>query len=153
MNNLYTTGFRGKRVLSKQGIAFKSALTAAVAEECMRRRWKLAVDEIYARSGHVEVHISVHKKIFNESWKPKGKTKKGARQSPYKKLDATSYIKAIELAVVDGTGIDDSAHLMFVTHKGRSDREFSRLLRLYEGEEYHMADLNRRADQGDAALR
>jgi hypothetical protein len=111
VNHLYTNGYRGRRVLSKAGVTFKTALTSVVAQECMFMPWKQVVDDVYEERAWVRMVIVVHAGILNGAWKPKSKTAKGSRRSPYKKLDATSYIKCIEDAVADGTGIDDSAHM------------------------------------------
>ena len=111
VNELYTTGFHGKRVLSRKGQIFKDALTSAVVDEVMLLGWRKAVDDVYDGGAWVELTIVVQTGIFNKSWKPGRKTEKGARSSPYKKKDASSYTKVIEDAVVAGTGIDDSCHL------------------------------------------
>lgn len=111
VNHMYTTGFRGKRVLSKAGIAFKSALTSAVAEACMTLPWREAIDAVYTQCAWVKLDIEIHQPIYNKSWKAGGRTEKGDPQSPYKKMDGTNLIKAIEDAIAAGTGIDDAAHL------------------------------------------
>lgn len=128
VNHLYVNGFRGRRVLSKEGHAFKAALTQAVAAECMARPWKEAIDTIYRDAGRVRLTIGLHLPILNKSWKPGGVTEKGAPQSPYKKLDGTNYIKAIEDAAVAGTGIDDSAYLSVTVEKIHDEHQFIELV-------------------------
>jgi hypothetical protein len=111
VNRLYTTGYRGRKILSKEGEAYKAALTACVVAECMVLPWKSAIDAVYREVAWVNVVIGVHTSIFNKSWKPGGLTESGALQSPYKKMDGSNYIKVVEDAIADATGIDDSAHL------------------------------------------
>ena len=122
-NKLYTT-FRGKRVLTAAGRDFKSALTREVAEAVSRLPWRDAVDAVYVHGAHVELAITVHFPLLNKSWKPGHKTKSGQLQSRYLKRDATSYVKATEDAVVDGTGIDDSASMETTVRKFHSDKPF-----------------------------
>jgi hypothetical protein len=110
VNNLYTT-FRGKRVLTKAGRAFRDALVSEVSAAVTPLRWGDAVAAVYERRAHVRFGITLHLPIFNKSWKPGGKTKSGELQSPFKRQDATSYIKLTEDAVVLGTGIDDCCYL------------------------------------------
>ncbi len=124
VNHMYRTGFRGKRVLTKKGIEFKSALTAVVVEEVMRRDWKRAVEDVYLRAAGVRVVMGFNTPIYNSSWSPGTTLGNGELQSPYKKLDGPNYIKALEDAVVDGTGIDDSAHLLFTVEKIDSPTTF-----------------------------
>lgn len=110
-NHLYVRGMHGRMVLSKEGQAFKSALTAAVIAECSTLDWKRAVEDVYLRRASVRLYVGVHSTEFlNPAWKPGKKTKSGDWQSPYKKADGPNYSKAIEDGIADGTGIDDSAH-------------------------------------------
>lgn len=111
VNHMYFTNRYGQRVLTKEGVRFKSAMTSAVVEQCMFLPWKRAVDAVYDERATVCLVIVVHGPILNGSWKPKSQTEKGNRRSPYKKKDATSYIKVVEDAVAEGTGIDDSANM------------------------------------------
>lgn len=117
VNHLYRNGYRGKRVLTKEGEAFKAALTMAVVNECMTLPWKAAVEEVYERAAGVRLTIGLHTKLYNAAWQPKGKTRKGSRQCPYKTLDGTNYIKVIEDGVVQGTGIDDACHVSVTIEK------------------------------------
>ncbi len=110
-NELYVRGFRGKTMLSAKGRAYKDAMTAEVVAACMTLPWAKAIELVYAREAYVRLKIRLHGELYNKAWTPFGKTKKGERQSPYKKQDGTNYIKATEDAVKDGTGIDDNAHL------------------------------------------
>ncbi len=118
VNHLYTNGYGGKRVLSREGQAFKSALTQAVVSACAEQTpWLRAIDAVYNESAWVRLTIGLHTALYNASWKPGGLTKSGARQSPYKTLDGPNYLKAIEDAIKDGTGIDDAAHLSVTIEK------------------------------------
>ncbi len=124
VNRLYRNGPHGQKILSKEGEVFKAAMTRLVAQECMKTNWKEAVDAVYCKQAWIRLHIVLHLQMLNKSWKPGGMTKKGNPQSPYKKVDGTNYIKCIEDAVVDGTGIDDAAHLQTTVVKTHDDEAF-----------------------------
>lgn len=109
VNAMYTT-FRGKRVLKKEGVSFKAALTRLVASECAAQPWQTVIDAVYTERAWVRCYIAFTWDWLNASWKPGRKTEKGELKSPYKKKDASNYVKVIEDAVVAGTGIDDAAH-------------------------------------------
>jgi hypothetical protein len=118
VNHLYRNGYKGKRVLTKEGETFKSALTMSVVTECMMMSWKDAIDEVYLRCGRVRLTIGLHTELYNAAWRPGHLTKtKKQPQCPYKTLDGTNYIKAIEDGVVKGTGIDDACHLSITIEK------------------------------------
>ena len=124
VNAMYSTGRGGARFLTKEGKAFKDALKNAVTKEIAQMNWKEVVDEIYLRRGFIELDIVVFlERLYNMSWKPGGRTKPtpgspdGNLRSPYQKVDAGSYDKIIQDAVVMGTGIDDSAHLYYRVSK------------------------------------
>jgi Holliday junction resolvase RusA-like endonuclease len=110
VNRLYRNGYRGRKVLSKQGEAFKAALSARVVEEIMTLPWKQAIEAVYQERAEVRLSIALHMPLYNRSWKPGRATAKGDLSCPYKKLDGSNYIKIVEDAIVAGTGIDDSAH-------------------------------------------
>jgi Holliday junction resolvase RusA-like endonuclease len=116
-NRLYRNGPHGRKVLSKEGAAFKAAMTAAVVRECMVLPWKQAVEAVYCEAAWVRLTIGLHVDLYNASWVPGALTPSGDLQSPYKKLDGSNYIKVIEDAVSDGTGIDDSANLSTTVEK------------------------------------
>lgn len=117
INKMYSTGRHGQRFLTKEGAAFKAALTRMVAEEVSMLPWVNAVDEVYLRRGFVRISIGIHTKLFNASWKPGKKLPSGNMQSPYQQIDAPNYGKAVEDAVADGTGIDDSCNLTTTYNK------------------------------------
>lgn len=121
VNHLYRTGMHGKRVLTKEGAAFKAALQLAVVGECMTLPWKEAVDAVYNDVAWIRLSIGLYLPVFNRTWKPGKRTAKGDLSLPYKKLDATNYIKAIEDAIASGTGIDDCAHLTVSITKHHSE--------------------------------
>lgn len=110
VNKLYVNGRGGRRILSKEGVAFKSRVVGAIVEECMKQSWKAAIEAVYLQRAWVHVSIGLHQEIYNKSWKPGQRTPSGALQSPYKQEDAPNYFKIIEDAIKEGTGIDDSAH-------------------------------------------
>lgn len=117
VNKMYSTGQHGQRFLTKEGAKFKAALTQIVAQEIAPLNWKDAVDEVYLRRGWVRATIGVHTKLYNDSWKPGGKTKSGAVQSPYQKIDDLNYSKIVLDAVAEATGIDDSCNLESTSRK------------------------------------
>lgn len=117
INAMYSTGRHGQRFLTKEGAKFKTAFTHTVAAEISVLPWNQAVDEVYMRRGYVHLVFGYHTKLFNASWKPGGRTKSGAVQSPYAQEDVNNYYKVVEDAVKDATGIDDSAHLKITMHK------------------------------------
>lgn len=120
VNRMYTNGYRGRRILSKEGERFKAAMTKAVVGEISVLPWRAAVDQVYTGGAGVQLVIGLSREIFNNAWVPGAKTKGGNPQSPYQKMDATNYIKVIEDAVVDATGIDDNAHIEVTVHKWQS---------------------------------
>lgn len=118
INEAYSTS-RGRRFLTSEGRAFESRMTAAASEAIVKSQmsqlvgWNRVVDSIYKNGGgiHLMIHLYLSD-LYNGKWKVGGnETDKGERRSPYKKLDASNYIKLIEDAIVKGTGIDDSCHL------------------------------------------
>lgn len=111
VNKLYTNGYRGRRILSKDGERFKAAMTASVVYEISHLPWREAVDAVYLGGAGIRLVITLSRNIFNGSWVPGKRTPKGELSAPYQKMDATNYIKVIEDAVVAGTGIDDCAHI------------------------------------------
>ena len=114
VNKLYgNTGMGGRR-LTAAGRKFKDALTRETATllTIQDPPWNAAIDAVYNQGAYVMLDITLHTKVLNGTWKKGGSlTKKKNRRSPYQLLDASNYVKIIEDALVDGTGIDDSAHL------------------------------------------
>jgi Holliday junction resolvase RusA-like endonuclease len=124
INRAYSP-FRGTLRLTKAGKAFKDLLAAAVASSTMD--WKLAHESIYQFGGWSELAITLYfPNLRNRSWKPEGRTSKGEPQSPYRKKDASNYVKLIEDAVVKGSGIDDCNNLDITVQK-RHDPERPRV--------------------------
>lgn len=117
VNELYTT-FRGRTVLKKAGEKFKSDLTRVVASACAGENWLEVVQAVYHEKAWVRlVVVYTSLQWLNASWKPGAITRGGTSQSPYQKKDVSNYMKVIEDAVAEGTGIDDSAHFEATIHK------------------------------------
>lgn len=117
VNHLYITGMHGGKVLSAAGRQFRDGLCKAVAEATMHVAggWRQKIDDVYDRRCAVEVFYTIYfADLLNKSWRPGKVNKSGNAQCPFKRQDASNYIKVIEDAVVEGTGIDDAAH--FWTH-------------------------------------
>lgn len=110
VNRLYTNGYRGRKMLSKEGVAFKAALVRAVAAEIGIMQWPKAIDAVYIGHAWIRLTIVIRGNYLNKSWKPGKLTPKSGPSSPYQKVDASNYVKIIEDAVAEATGIDDSAH-------------------------------------------
>ena len=117
VNKLYAAGPHGRRILSREGRIFKSALTEAVLATTQHLPWHRAVDAVYQEQAWTRLEVVIHAPIYNGSWKAGGRTEKSNLQSPYKKMDGSNLMKAIEDAVSDGTGIDDSANLAATVRK------------------------------------
>jgi hypothetical protein len=105
INDLYTT-FRGKRQLTKAGRAYRDGLASVVARSSLE--WKTAVDAVYKEGSVATLLVGLYfKSLNNKSWTPGARTASGALQEPRKKQDSGNYLKIIEDAVVQGSGIDD----------------------------------------------
>ncbi len=116
INEAYTNGPHGRRILSKAGASFKAALTREVVGIISQLAWKEAVDAVYLHKARVKFSLHIWMPCINASWKPGAKTKTGL-QSPYKKKDVGNYLKIVEDAVAEATGIDDSAHFELTIRK------------------------------------
>lgn len=115
VNHLYAN-FRGKKVLTKAGRAYRDGLTAVIARSSLE--WKRAVDEVYQRGAGATLIIGLYfETLANASWKPGGRTASGALQEPRKTQDSANYIKIAEDAVVRGSGIDDCNNILHLVYK------------------------------------
>jgi len=139
INRLYSSN-GSRRFLTKEGRKFKAALRAAVAEKVMLSSvpWPSVVDYVYKQGCwcRLDIHLYIES-LYNRSWKmggsmttPRkrddGTTPKSQQRSPYQRVDGSNYVKLIEDAVKDGTGIDDSCFLYGSVYK-REDREDPRI--------------------------
>ena len=114
INKAYTV-FRGEKKLTKAGKAFKDALSQAVSRATFE--WKRAHQTTYQEGGKAELHITLFfPDLYNKTW-----TKGGKVKTRYKKKDASNYLKLIEDAVSDGSGIDDCFNLDLHIRKRHSD--------------------------------
>jgi hypothetical protein len=105
VNNLYTH-FRGKKNLTKAGRAYRDGLAAAVAGSSVE--WKTAVTRVYQEGRAATLLVGLYfQTLQNRSWKAGSRTASGALSEPRKKQDSANYLKVIEDAVVQGSGIDD----------------------------------------------
>ena len=105
VNNLYTH-FRGKKNLTKAGRAYRDGLASAVAQSSTE--WKTAVDRVYQEGRAATLLVGLYfQNLQNGSWKPGIRTASGALSEPRKKQDSANYLKVIEDAVAQGSGIDD----------------------------------------------
>ncbi len=136
INKLYSSS-GDRRFLTSAGKKYKSALRDVVARNTMQLEvpWNRVVTSVYEQGAYIELQITLcFDTIRNGSWKVGGcmtkpkKREDGTRpkpvpRSPYKKMDATNYVKLIEDAVVLGTGIDDSCHMATSVRKTESPDE------------------------------
>lgn len=124
VNRMYRNGRNGQRVLTGEGKHFKDVLRKTVARAAMESQylWTETQDLVYMSGHHTRLQIDLYlKSVRNKSWKQGGgKTATGKQQSPYIRIDGTNYIKIIEDAVAEGTGIDDSCNLSVCVRKFES---------------------------------
>lgn len=108
---------REKRWLTKEGKKFKDALRRVVAEATHATgKWETVVDACYKQLVTVDVVITV---FFADLYvSPGSYTASKTLRTPYKKKDASNYLKLIEDAIASGTGIDDSFHMSVTIIKG-----------------------------------
>jgi hypothetical protein len=115
VNNLYTH-FRGKKNLTKAGRAYRDGLAAAVAGSSVE--WKTAVTRVYQEGRAATLLVGLYfQTLQNGSWKPGSRTASGALSEPRKKQDSANYLKVIEDAVVQGSGIDDCNNTQHIVIK------------------------------------
>lgn len=131
----------GHRFLTKAGKHFEDAMKAATAKAVLElpQKWQDVEDCVYKNMGSIDLTIWLYfADLYNPAWVPGGSmTKGGAKgsapviRSPFKKKDASNYIKLIEDAIVKGTGIDDSC-FTDVSVKKRSDKQNPRVVANYK---------------------
>lgn len=115
VNHLYAT-YRGNKVLTKEGRAYRDGLSQIIAQASLE--WKTAVEAVYKRSAGATLIAGLYfKTLDNASWKPGARTPSGALQEPRKKQDSSNYIKILEDAVANGSGIDDCNNLVHLIYK------------------------------------
>lgn len=123
VNNLYTH-FRGKKNLTKAGRAYRDGLAAAVARASTD--WKTALGYVYQEGRAATLLVGLYfQNLRNRSWQPGMRTTSGALSEPRKKQDSANYIKIVEDAVVQGSGIDDcnnTQHLILKLEDGLRPR-------------------------------
>jgi hypothetical protein len=106
----------GHRFLTKEGKHFEDAMKTATAHaiSALPVKWQDVVDCVYKNKGSIDLRIWLYfDDLWNPAWKPGEMTKGGKKrgpvlQSPFKKKDATNYVKLVEDSIVKGSGIDDS---------------------------------------------
>lgn len=103
-NNLYFNSRHGRR-LSNEGKAYKENVKALVVTDPQIHR--KAVDGNHPWMLQLVLYMP---SLENKGW-PK------TAENRYKKLDATNRIKAVEDALKDGLGIDDSTFLRVMVEK------------------------------------
>jgi hypothetical protein len=112
VNHMYVLSKWGTLTLKATGRAFKAQIVGVLAPVVLQVG--PVISRLYKDGGHTELTIALRlPNLMNGSWK-KGTLKttpKGRFVSPYKKLDGSNYIKLIEDAVADATGIDDSMNV------------------------------------------
>lgn len=119
VNDMYTV-FRGKKNLTKKGLAYRDGLAKVVARSTLD--WKTAHRMVYQEGGGAMLLVSLYfKSLRNKSWKPGAKTEKGHPQQPHKVQDASNYIKLIEDAVKQGSGIDDCNNITVLATKAEDE--------------------------------
>lgn len=115
VNHLYAT-YRGNKVLTKEGRAYRDGLSAVIARSS--NEWKIAVDDVYQKGRGAVLVIGLYfETLANASWQPGNRTKSGKLQEPRKTQDSANYIKIIEDAVKSGCGIDDCNNMVHLVYK------------------------------------
>jgi len=100
-----------KRVLSKDGRAYKTTTTAHIAQKYMREMKFFRKDQPYfmlVRFWFLQ--------IYNSGW-PK------TAENRYKKLDVGNRLKLLEDALKEAAGIDDSQNLTLILQKYQGSKE------------------------------
>lgn len=117
VNHMYVVNKWGALTLKAAGRKFKDKILTVLGP--LAFEWGKVGTRIYSEGGHAELSIELClPELVNKSWKPGGRlTPKGKLVSPYKKLDGSNYIKCIEDAVAQATGIDDSLSLQVQVRK------------------------------------
>jgi Holliday junction resolvase RusA-like endonuclease len=101
-NNIYVTGRKGVRFLSKEAKSFKADAIALIQTTCLSKITLLDRDSLYrVWYGVYFQHDDVYNKTF-------GTGKKGAAETRYKRVDVENRIKLVADALATAIGIDDS---------------------------------------------
>lgn len=116
INKAYCRGMGGRVTLSAEGRAFKAKLSSAVSTS-LPWDWGTVVDRAFSLPCYVELRVTLLFPDFRtKAWaQAVKKAAKGGSERittlPYQKKDGSNYLKLIEDAVSEATGIDDSFHL------------------------------------------
>lgn len=115
INRAYIRGPHGRVTLSAEGRAFKASLSAVVSA-ALPWDWGVIVDRAYTEPLFVQLDVAIlfpdfHVKAWKKARKKHTATGERITTLPYQKKDGSNYIKLIEDAVAEATGIDDSFHL------------------------------------------
>lgn len=131
----------GHRFLTTAGKHFEDAMKSATAKAVLElpQKWQEVHDCVYKNRGSIDLTIWLYfDDLYNPAWVPGGSMTKGGKKgsapvirSPFKKKDASNYIKLIEDAIVKGSGIDDSC-FTDVSVKKREDKHNPRVVANYK---------------------
>ena len=101
-NNIYVTGRKGIRFLSKEAKAFKAQVVSYIQANCLAAITQLDRTSLY------RVWYSFYflrDDVFNKTF---GSGKKDAAESRYKRVDVENRLKLVADALATAIGIDDS---------------------------------------------
>lgn len=105
-------------ILTKEGKRFKDQVTKALAQNVDPMVWKELEYYVYEEGGFLVTGFWLgFTDIWNQSWYPGRLTKDGKPSAPYRRKDASNYIKLLEDAVTKATGIDDANTLGVSAYK------------------------------------
>lgn len=116
VNELYTNGKYGQKVLTSAGRAYKDGLCAAVSRSSFE--WKRGIDMVYQEGAGATLLVVLYfEQLWNKSWKPGSVTESGSPKQPRTVKDASNYIKIVEDGVAEGTGINDCNNINILVSK------------------------------------
>ena len=139
VNEAYSSN-GAKRFLTSAGKKYKASLVEIISNKILLlpHNWQDLADVVYKYGGHVTLDVTLYlDNLRNTAWRVGGGMTKGGEKgskpkprSPFVSKDASNYVKLIEDAVKDATGIDDSCHLDVIARK-REDLENPRVHIIY----------------------
>ena len=105
VNHAYFTNRYGGRVLSAAGKSFKNQTKTLIARQHPKELLKILPDQPYL----VLLRLFFDR-IENKGWPNKTKSR-------YKHFDGSNYIKLVEDALMDATGVDDANNMTLIVSK------------------------------------
>lgn len=121
VNDAYTV-HRGRKLLTAKGRAFKERLKRLIVQRGDPVLWNQLYELVYQEGAGVHIHILLGMPdLISKSWEPGTFTKKGAPRSMYRRKDATNYVKLIEDAIAEASGVDDANFVRTTVEKVQAE--------------------------------